>query len=237
MLEHITKSEIESGKLPLMELLENSFYYPCSEFDGGVVKHNSREIQSFIYCDYAISEEDLISHLTEFFGYRVLGHRSVSKEELIPSGWKMQIPPDVNIEEYYRYQNSFKPPFAHWIVYERLENFDDSHGSKRFSLLYIGGEGVATYQALYWSNKKTAKALGIIQPGTGFGLNWTDFRKEDGALGWVVLKNSYGTPEIIFYGGMGNGEYALNWTNYQYAGEILPYYRNSGRVTIWEKKK
>ncbi len=35
---------------------------------------------------------------------------------------------------------------------------------------------VATHQALFWTNRKSAKALAIIQPGAGFGLKWTDFR-------------------------------------------------------------
>src|SRR5674476_982995 len=50
-------------------------------------------------------------------------------------------------------------------VYERLEKFDDNFGPLKFSLLYIGGEGVATFQALYWAKKKTAKAVAIIQYG------------------------------------------------------------------------
>ncbi len=129
-------------------------------------------------------------------------------------------------------------------MYERKPAFDDRHGAKKFSLIYIGGEGVATYQALYWSNKKYPKALAIIQPGTGFGLNWTDFTKESKELAWVVLNNKYGVPEIILYGGIGTNYMDFSWSGYQYIRTINPYYSSYylppsqkpyGEVTIWKR--
>jgi len=243
-IDNLTKEEVISGKLPLMGLLEHSFYYPSCGFDGGIIKYYSKHIQSFIYSDYATGEDEFINQLDTFYGYQLLGHRSVQKEELIPQGWQMKIPPHFNIREYYKYKDAFKKPFAHWAVYDRLEKFDDNHGPKKFSLLYIGGEGVATYQALYWANKKTAKVLAIIQPGTGFGLNWTDFRDRNSALAWVIMNNLYGTPDTIFYGGIGDGYDDFNWKEYQFEEKIRPYYGGkvsdkhepSGEVTVWKRK-
>lgn len=243
-IDYLTKEEIISGKLPLIELLDNSFYYPSCGFDGGIIKHYSKHIQSFIYCDYATGEERLMGLLDNFHGYQITGHRSVKEEELIPQGWQMQPPPHFDIEKYYQYRDVFENPFAHWAVYERLERYDYKFGPKKFSLLYIGGEGVATYQALYWANKKTAKAVAIIQPGTGFGFNWTDFRDKNGALAWVILNNRNGIPDTIFYGGQGDEYNDFNWNEYQYEDIIRRYYegrvsdnrKSSGEVTIWKRK-
>lgn len=235
----LTKEAILNQPLPLNDLLENSLYYPASGFDGDIVKHASKNIQSFIFCNYAISEKELLSQLNTFRGYSIVGNRSLKKEELIPSGWTMNTPPSFNPAVYLKHSQNIKESFGHWAVYERLENFDESPGPKRFSLLYIGGEGVATYQALYWTNQKTAKALAIVQPGTGFGHNWTDFRKEEDALGWVVLNNQHGTPDTIYYGGIGSGYDDLNWIDYQIQESIEPYYgglRPSGKATVWKKK-
>ena len=242
-IDNLTKADIISGTLPLNDLLDNSLYYPSCEFDGAIVKHYSKKIQSFIYCDYATGEDVFMNHLHDFRGYDLVGNRSLRQDELIPDGWQMQTPPHFNIEEYGKLdKKQLTKPFAHWAVYERSASFNESHGPKRFSLIYIGGEGVASYQALYWSNKKTAKVLAIIQPGTGFGLNWTDFRSKDGPLAWVVLNNKNGTPDTIIYGGM-SGYTGQNdrwyedftWEQYRMTETIMPYRTNTDKVTIWAK--
>ena len=239
----LTQERIINEKLPINELLTNSLYYPSCGFDGGVVKYFSEEIQTFIYCDYAADQENLLQQINTFTGYHIMGQRNVKKHELVPNNWNPVIPPNVDKSDYLKYQDSFKTPFAHWVVYERDEDRIASYGAKRFSLLYIGGEGVATYQALYWSNHSFAKAIAIIQPGTGFGLNWTDFRRQDSPFGWVVLNNQYGVPDTIIYGGYGNNYGNLNWNGYKKNKTIQPYYSGRetnedpfGEITVWKKK-
>jgi hypothetical protein len=238
-LENLTNDQIKNGKLPLNEILENSFYYPSCGFDGGIVKDCNTEnralgIKSFIYCDYATGETAFKEEQNTFIGYHIVGSRSVAPSEIIPNGWLRVNPPKFNLRAYYQYKDMWEP-FAHWTIFERDENRTEDHGPKRFSLLYIGGEGVATYQALYWTNKKTPIALAIIQPGTSFGLNWTDFRKKDGPLSWVVNKNPAGQPNYIYYGGVGRDYSDFDWTGYEEVRKICPYYRVGGLVNVWEK--
>lgn len=237
MLDLLSKNEILNGKIPICELLENSMYYPSIGFDGGVVKNFSKEIQSFIYCDYGLSEEQLISQMDTFRGYKIFANRKLEQSELTPNGFSMQLPPNFNLDRYNRFHEKFAKPFAHWTVYERLAEFDDSHGPEKFSLIFIGGEGVATYQALYWSNQKFAKALPIIQPRIGFGLNWTDFRRRDKELAWVFMSNKFGTPETVIYGGISSGYKDFSWEEYEYQSTIDSYYGSpsSGEITIWKK--
>ena len=237
----ITEQEIENGVFPLQEILDNSFYYPSSGFDGGIIKdcntkRRSLKIVSFIFCDYATGELAFNDAQNTFLGYKILGSRNVEKSELTPNGWQPQFPPNFNLQTYQKYKDDWKP-FAKWIIYERDENHGEDHGPKRFSLLYIGGEGVATYQALYWSNNATAKALAIIQPGTGFGLNWTDFTDRNGSLAWVVNNNPNGKPKIIYYGGIGQGYDDFEWNDFEKVKNISPYYDRTGEVGIWKKKK
>lgn len=234
-LENISKESIKKGKLPIDEILQDSLYYPASGFDGGVVKFCGKKVQSYVYCDYAAGESALLEEMDSFRGYRVLGRRSIQQQELVPNGWTMQLPPGISRSKYLEHHDVFRKPFGHWIVYEQLETFDADHGPDRLSLLYIGGEGVATYQTLYWSNRKTAKMVAIIQPGTGFGFNWTDFRKQDGPLGWVVLNNLYGKPETILHGGHGTGYDDLGWNGYVLKETIHNYYGDHGEVTVWER--
>ena len=37
-LDTLTTLQIDNGEFPLKEILQDSFYYPSCEFDGGVVK-------------------------------------------------------------------------------------------------------------------------------------------------------------------------------------------------------
>lgn len=242
-LYNLTEAMITNNPLPVGHILKDSLYYPACYFDGGVVKISSKEIQSFVYCDYSITETMLLEKMNTFYGYHVIAHRPVRMEELIPNGWVEDLPSRLMANR--RRENlHIEQAFAHWTVFERDENFDDTHGASRFSLLYICGEGVATYQALYWSNKQSAKSLAIIQPGTGFGGNWTDFREKDQHLAWVVLHNPYGTPDTILYGGIGPDYTDFAWDNYFLTETIRPYYsglgamfgRPSGRLTVWKKQ-
>ena len=205
----LTSASIQTSSLPIAELLKNSVYYPSSQFDGSVVKAYAHDYQSFVYCDYGVTEAELITQLQTFRGYHVLAHRPVQQEELIPNGWQPQVPRHL-LSDYSKYPDYVKPPFAHWAIYERKPEYSETHGPVRFSLLYIGGEGVATYQALYWSNRTTAKAIAIVRPGTGFGFNWTNFLDGEKALGYVVIQNPHGQPDFI----LTDSRHLLNWGRY-----------------------
>ena len=239
-LNALSPESIAQQAFPLQEVLHNSFYYPSSWFDGGVVKDcntlaKDLQINSFIYCDYAVGKAAFLQKQPTFVGYKVLASRNIATKELIPNGWHNILPPGVNRNDYQYYKNEWEQ-FIHWTVYEREQTRSEQHGPERFSLLYLGGEGVASYQALYWSNKAKPKALAIIQPGTGFGLNWTDFRDKDQALAWVVNQNPAGTPDLIYYGGVGKNYHNLNWNNYQEQRTISSYYgKNSGEVRVYQK--
>ncbi len=240
-LDTLTPEQITRGPLPLKDLLHNSLYYPSSGFDGGVIKDcntlaRNLNIVSFIYCDYAMGEATFKRYQDDFAGYHILATRSLTPRELTPNGWQPQPPPRTDPQRYTRFRDKWQP-FAHWTVYERDAHREETHGPKRFSLIYIGGEGVATYQAIYWSNRAAPRALAIIQPGTGFGLNWTDFTKKDGHLAWVVGQNPYGQPDTIYYGGIGDDYSDFDWDHFVEIRCIRPYYGiHGGETRVWQKR-
>jgi hypothetical protein len=103
----------------------------------------------------------------------------------------------------YRDGGWIKEPFCVWAVFQRGDNLSSDYGPHRFSLLYFCADGVPTFQALYLSNKAAPKAIAVIQSGSGFGMNWTDFRDPGQILGRSVLGNPFGQPELLLYGGYG----------------------------------
>jgi hypothetical protein len=76
-------------EFPLHEILKDSLYYPASGFDGDPIKHLLRTFLSFVYVDYARTHEQLMMEIRGrgFKGYRMLGWRSVTIQELVPHGW------------------------------------------------------------------------------------------------------------------------------------------------------
>jgi hypothetical protein len=88
-------------------------------------------------------------------------------------------------------------PYAQWIIYERRKEFGSNHGPDRFSLLFIAGEGAATFQALYHSNRCAPLAITLIRS-DAFAGNWTNFFRPELIFARGVLRNPFGAPEYLF---------------------------------------
>lgn len=226
----------------LKEIIRDSLYYPSCAADGGIIKYCNENfdefsIRNFVYADYGYGEEKLLRSINGITGYHVTKNVSLKPDEFLPKG-AIFMPSSISKEEYLSQHDIWKEPFARLFVLERDEGFGDWHGPSRFTLLYIGGEGVATYSGLYLSNGITPKAVAIIQPGAAFGGNWTRYQ-EPGAPFHEVVMHGETVPEYIFYGGIsvqwGYGDFT--WPGYHMTGIIRPYVTDnySGEVTIWRR--
>ena len=187
--------------LPIDDLLKDSIYYPASYCDRSVIEIFGGYGHSFIYVDFYRNKEFLNEQINEQFkGYRKLFHREVKQSELCFRPYNPILPvngEDGDLEECRFKTRNVKEPCAFWVVYERGGSIDPGYGPKRFSLLYIAGEGVATYQALYYSNKTKPSLIVMIACNTGTGGNWTEFLKRGGFFERVVLGNPAGHPDYI----------------------------------------
>lgn len=199
-LSKLTSDSIVNGPFPLRDILRNSLYYPASGFDGNPIRHLAGNIHSFIYVDYGYERDvfDRALHEEGFRGYEILATREVTEQELVPHGWH-PIPPMPY--EGRPSADACKVPFCLWAVLQRRADMLPSHGPERFSLLYLCADGAATFQALYLANGLAPKAIAIIQPGHGFGGNYTDFTDPERILARSVLSNPAGRPELLLYGG------------------------------------
>ncbi len=218
-LHTLTSESISHEKFPLHSILKDSLFYPASYLDGDPVKFLGNSFCSFIYVDYQVSHERLMSELETigFRGYHLLGMRSVLEHELTPNGWQPEFFGESGEEDPNKFHSIRVKTFCDWCVFERDSELSESHGPPRFSFLFICGEGVATFQALYYGNKCFPKGVAIIQPGTGFGFNWTDFRNPARIFARSVMQNRFGVPEVLINGGMGanvKDYYSPIWPEY-----------------------
>jgi hypothetical protein len=202
-LDLLTKDNIENGSFPLKEILGNSLFYPACGDDGSPIRNWQLDVNSFIYVDYFFSEKDLVNAIENrpFRGYHLLGQRNITKSELIPHGWSPQIPSGLETEFHKRYIDAvqrsgvnFENLFSKWMVFERDPELNETHGPKRFSLLFIRGEGAASYQALYITNRVLPKVIALVRPGEGFGGNYNDFSQ---VLLQTILMHEDGLPSNL----------------------------------------
>ncbi len=223
--------------LPLRQLLGNSLYYPSCGSDGRPVQYLAGMIYSFIYVDYGIDRDAVIRSLHDahegFMGYNMIHCRDVAKSELVPHGWD-PIPPDYRDNKPDHYKEHIKEPFAIWSIHERDKSRGEDHGPERFSFLFICGDGTATYQALYHEHPFLPDVVAIIQPGHGFGCNWTDYTNPDLIFARSVLKHPFGIPKFLLSDGCmrGHEDNTCCWPEYATTPQSVA---ESG-LYLWERK-
>lgn len=123
-----------------------------------------------------------------------------------------------------------------WVVFERKNGFGGNHGPERFSLLYLCADGAAVFQVLFHANKIAPKIITIIQPGHGFGGNYTNFEDPKQILGRSVLSNPAGKPDYLLFGGIEKREFYEQscWPEYSSFINFLPNVPG-GNIGIWER--
>ena len=194
------------------EILGNSVFYPACGDDGLPVKYFNEHfaeygVNSYVYVDYAMNADRLRDIQNGFRYYHIVEQTDLAEGDLVAPGTDYRKYASVLTDEeivrqkevvYGMYRSSIRP-FARLIKYERNDDADKVRGPERFTMLYIGAEGVAAYAALYSTRGIAPKAIAIIAPGTGFGGNYTDFYDPDSALLKLVRQGEL-QPEYIMFG-------------------------------------
>lgn len=200
----ITKENFNSS-FNIIDILEDSVYYPASGVDATPVEIFGNKYNSYINVDYSTSYDDVKRSMEfdfEKVGYKLVGIKDVTLEELTPNG-RTYSSIELNehefktLKENQHIHNLFysfaSSGFAIWSVYELSEDLSNKSigKAKRFSLLHICGEGWATFKAIYFHNKINPKAIAIINPGEGNGDNWTLFTDPNFRFYQSIRENTY----------------------------------------------
>lgn len=201
----------EESHFDRQAVLNGSIYYPGCGFDGSPIEAYGGFSHSFVYVDYNCDKETVLRKISKFGGYEPVFIREIKKDELSEYTRPTIFPtvtdfygarPDDSIPELINRNksnaNSGQAPFSFWAVMKRRSKTNPSHGPDRFSLLYVFGEGVATYHSLYNSNKIYPTAIVIAGADIGFGRNWTLFEQQGGIFERIVMENSAGIPKYLF---------------------------------------
>lgn len=189
-------------------------YYPGSCFDGHAVKlfGSSHSAHCFIYLDYGVSQErvkeELAHPIYSFRGYGTVGIIQLSIDDLTPSGWH----PHISRSTMRPFWDSSFEPYGFLAVLERDDWLDHRHGPWRLAVLFLGADGIATYDALFCQRDGTLPPFAILLQDHAFGGNYDRFG-HGGLMEDVAIKCN-ALPQLLFVG--------------EHTGEWMGYYRVDG---------
>lgn len=201
-LDGLTTEDVANKLIPFKQLLEDSVYYPASGTDGAPVQYLHHLSRTFIYVDYNYSLERLKSEMLNhgFMGYEIFAERLVREHEITPKNFRPhEFPSKEDGDPRKPFDGGWvhQPSYAYWTIWQRTADFGEEHGPIRFSLFNLCADGVASFDALYYTWETKPLVFRIIRPGTGYGLNWTDFRKPGQIMHRLAMNNPAGAPEYM----------------------------------------
>jgi hypothetical protein len=137
-------------------------FYPGPDIDGTPIKsfNKAHYCHVYLYADYNVNQVEMQKRFTnnEFAGYECIHIHEFKVNDLVPKAYKPSFQLNkVQQEALARHARGEK--FGFVGIFNRLPSHDSSHGAQRFALIYLGADGIATYDALFASKLYTLEAL------------------------------------------------------------------------------
>lgn len=195
-------------------------YYPGSANDGFLIEKLNQDAacMHFVYADYLYFEKEKLTNglRTEAPGHVFRGYKLVLLEELQLSDLLSQPHhPTIRLDN----DRGMTPHpqgvegFAVVATFERNKDADPSVGSQWFKVLFICGDGIATYDALFTSqNGNYPPPIVVLIEDYGFGGNYDTFG-QGGLLEKIVSKQRNHPPFMIF-------GHSKPWSGYSPVNEV-----------------
>lgn len=209
-----------SGKhVKLSEVFKNRIaYYPGSRFDGNLITvvNKAQAAHVFLYVDYGVTREELDAHLESphcMSGYHIVGQTEYALEDF--NDVCHYLPPE-KANRIGMFDSQKIKPYCLMTVFERNEDKDDGWGSKRFVLLFLCADGIATYYHLFVEGSVNAPWIFMLQD-HGFGGNYDKFGK--GGLLDQIISRSHERPKYVIC-----DEYTHIWDGYKKVENLFPTY-------------
>lgn len=174
-------------------------FYPGSGSDGHAVElfGSTHSAHCFVYADYGRGQTSIEQELGHesygFRGYSTLSRVHLTEQDLTPRGWIRHIRPD-EAPGYEFAQKYLNRSYGFVEILARKPEFDDSHGAARLAILFLGADGVATYDALFCQDHSPPVYAALIQD-HGFGGSYTKFGR--GGLMESIAARTRRFPQLM----------------------------------------
>ena len=169
-------------------------YYPGSYDDWHPVKFCSisHSAHCFIYVDQEFSCKTIPSKILKdrkhgLKGYAITHDERISTDALRLGGWTRSVTADEGGDAPC-YRNGLEEPFLWFVALDR-QGDGEGGGPQRLAILFIGGDGFASYDALYCQTDGTLPPFLAVIQDHGFGGNFDSFGQH-GLLERIARKSS-----------------------------------------------
>lgn len=145
-------------------------YYPASGEDGHPVKlfNQAHAAHAYVYADLWYTREQVQRSVTPhpasrrrgFRGYRILTRLDLRPEEVAPWPPRYHVCPG-EAPDQSRLLRRIEP-FALLYIFERLPEFGDDHGARRFAVLFLCADDFAAYDALFCQPGSIARPFCVL---------------------------------------------------------------------------
>lgn len=209
-------------------------FYPGSGFDGTPIElfNKSHSCHVYVYTDYLIPKNDIEAALDSdnaFVGYELYDTVKISLNDLIPNGFI----PHISKEEfekciagYNEYNVDVTSGYVLLKIFERRNDFTSYHGAKRFAILYIGGDAIATYDALF--GNKNANVFSLFIKEHGFGCQYEHYGVNTLLERIAERTNAFPKYIVLF-------QRQYMWKGYSHNREIAPYFKGTEKFFVYRK--
>lgn len=192
-------------------------FYPGSGGDGHPVElfGSSGLAHCFVYVDHLVPQESIQGDLEDrdlhkhFSGYHTLTEVVLQESDLTPRGWS----PHVRRRRVARSRASAFTPYGLFVVLQRDEERDEGHGPTRLAILFLGGDGFASYDALFCQGGEGSAPHAAVIQDHGFSGNYSHFG-HGGLLAEIASKCGV-FPDWLFV-----AKNSKAWSGYQLVPEL-----------------
>lgn len=208
--------------LDMKEVLKSRVcYYPGAGFDGKPIWlfNKANSVHLFIYVDYLMKENetsDALDAPNAFTGYHLIGTIKLSKDLLLPNGFKEHITSEEKnkaINGYKEFGINPSRGYAYMKIFERNPEFDEKHGAFRFAIIYLGADAITTYDALF--GNKNANLYSMFLQDYGFGCQYEHFG--EGTLLERIAERTNSFPKYII-----SYQKCYMWKGYDVNPKVAP---------------
>ncbi len=158
--------DFNGGDFDARRLLESRVVFnPGAGTEGSPIRifNQAHAAHVFLYVDYDYTASRINAEMSTdaFLGYHILYEKRLNVRELLRQKPRYHLTAEeieTATEMYEHYGISTKNSFGILKIYQRDEGYGEEHGAYRFALLYIGGDAIATYDALFGNTSCTPYA-------------------------------------------------------------------------------